>query len=398
MKKICLMGLGLMSLAGLVSCGVGSSSEIAGVYGFDSIQIESNGEKKTIKKGETFSGVKLDEDFVKFTLYANNKFETNSYLTDCIQIGTWSNEDDKITLSYEITNNSETVTKSGNNLKFYEGSEGNSTTISLKRLSDSPDKGVEDYHYHSYNSDYSYDDDYHWYEPACSHNLYVAKNGHEWENEKCKVCHISIYSFSLDSDQNYQISDILEKSTFSFSNEKKHTIPESYDEHNVTSFNANIFDFSDTEELYFGKNIKKIVGSFSRASSLKSIYFDGTVNDFVNIEFEDYDANPLYYAENFYVKNNDKYENVEEITIPDTVTRIKERQYACFRDLTKVYMSKNTSIAYDAFYGCDKLSSVYFDGTKEEYMTKIGQTVISSTNRNIDIYVYENGAWIILEY
>lgn len=61
-------------------------------------------------------------------------------------------------------------------------------------------------------------------------------------------------------------------------------------------------------------------------------------------------------------------------------------------------MSKNTSIAYDAFYGCDKLSSVYFNGTKEEYMTKIGQTVISSTNRNIDIYVYENGAWIILEY
>lgn len=129
---------------------------------------------------------------------------------------------------------------------------------------------------------------------------------------------------------------------------------------------------------------------------MKSIYFDGTVNDFVNIEFEDYEANPLYYADNFYVKNNDKYEKVEEITIPEIITRIKERQYACFTDLTKVYMSKNTSIAYNAFYGCDKLRSVYFNGTKEEYMTKNGQIVISSTNRNIDIYVFENGSWTIL--
>lgn len=365
MKKICLMGLGLMSLARLASCGA-SNSEVA--------------------------GVKLDDNFVKFTLYENHTFETKAYLTDYIQIGTWSNEDDKLTLNYEITNGTETLTKNGDKLKYFEGTEGNSTTISLKRLSDSPDKGVADYHYHSYNSDYSYDDDYHWCDPACSHNLYVEKIGHEWENDECKVCHRSSYNFSLDSDQNYQVSDMIDIDG------AKHVIPESYDGHNVTSFNASSFRFSATEELYFGKNIKKIVGSFSNAQLLKNVYFDGTVNEFVNIEFEDYDANPLYYAKNFYVKNNDKYEKVEEITIPETVTRIKERQYACFRDLTKVYMSKNTSIAYDAFYGCDKLSSVYFNGTKEEYMTKIGQTVISSTNRNIDIHVYENGAWIIFEY
>lgn len=135
MKKIFLMGLGLMSLAELVSYGV-DSSEVSGVYGFDSIQVEAYGEKQTIKKGETFNGVKLDDVFVKFTLYENHTFETKAYLTDYIQIGTWSNENEKLTLNYEITNGTETLTKSGNKIKYYEGVEGNSTTISLKRLSD----------------------------------------------------------------------------------------------------------------------------------------------------------------------------------------------------------------------------------------------------------------------
>lgn len=79
MKKICLMGLGLMSLAGLASCGA-SNSEVAGVYIFDSIQVEAYGEKQTIKKGETFNGIKLDDNFVKFTLYENHTFETKAYI------------------------------------------------------------------------------------------------------------------------------------------------------------------------------------------------------------------------------------------------------------------------------------------------------------------------------
>ncbi len=94
--------------------------------------------------------------------------------------------------------------------------------------------------------------------------------------------------------------------------------------------------------------------AFLSCSSLTSVNITDLVA-WCNIDFADYDSNPLYYAENLYI-NGDL---VTDLVIPDGVTEIKPCAFSGYASLTNVTIPNGvTSIGEDAFYNCRSLKSV----------------------------------------
>ena len=84
------------------------------------------------------------------------------------------------------------------------------------------------------------------------------------------------------------------------------------------------------------------------------------------IDFEDWDANPLYYADNLYL--NGKL--VTDVVIPDGVTKISDYLLSC-NSLTSVTIPDSvTSIGGYAFNRCSNLTSV----TIPDSVTSIGDS------------------------
>ena len=94
--------------------------------------------------------------------------------------------------------------------------------------------------------------------------------------------------------------------------------------------------------------------AFEECSSLTGVYIID-IASWCNIEFVDYYANPLYYAENLYLNG----ELVTEITIPESVTEIKDYAFKGCSSLTRITIPGSvTSIGDEAFWGCTSLTSV----------------------------------------
>lgn len=75
---------------------------------------------------------------------------------------------------------------------------------------------------------------------------------------------------------------------------------------NVTKLDAtNVKGLYFIKTLYFGKNVKEIeYFTFKYCTNLKRIYYDGKIEDWLNITFNDINFNPLNYDFDIYYKNN----------------------------------------------------------------------------------------------
>ena len=116
--------------------------------------------------------------------------------------------------------------------------------------------------------------------------------------------------------------------------------------------------------VFYGCNLKGItlpesvtsIGewAFEGCSSLTAVHIS-SLEVWCNIDFANYSANPLYYAKNLYL-NGDL---VTELTIPNSVTTIKNYAfYGC--SLTAITIPEGvTSIGDWAFYNCSSLTAVH---------------------------------------
>ena len=145
------------------------------------------------------------------------------------------------------------------------------------------------------------------------------------------------------------------------------TIPNS-----VTSIGDRAFyGCSSLTTVTFGENSQlENIGSyaFEDCSSLQDVYYNGTIEDWCNIEFDGSSSNPMKYAENFYMRNGSEYDLITELEIPETVTSIGDDQFYGFKDLVSITIpSSVTSIGFSAFYDCSSLQDVYYNGTIEDW-------------------------------
>ena len=129
---------------------------------------------------------------------------------------------------------------------------------------------------------------------------------------------------------------------------------------NVTSIGGHAFDgctgLTSIEIPNSVTNIGFLV--FNNCYRLTDVHISD-LSAWCNIEFGDYYANPLSYAENLYLNN----ELVTELVIPNDITEIKKYAFYGCSGLTSITIPGTiTNIGYSAFNGCTGLTSIYLLG------------------------------------
>ena len=151
--------------------------------------------------------------------------------------------------------------------------------------------------------------------------------------------------------------------------------------------------------------------AFEYCSRLTDVYYQGDLSGWLEIEFDDYRTNPMYYTDNFYINGQllqgdvvipDGTEKIGDyafckcgdltsITIPDSVTSIGQYAFWDCSGLTSVTIGNSvTSIGYWAFEGCSGLTDVYYQGDLSGWL----EIEFSSYNANPMYYannLYING-------
>ena len=107
-------------------------------------------------------------------------------------------------------------------------------------------------------------------------------------------------------------------------------------------------------------------GAFYNCENLQSIYYDGTIADWCRV---DNSTSPLSYTENFYIKKNDSWQKLTDITdieIPDGVTKIGDGAFYHCSNLTSITIPDSvTSIGGNAFYNCTNLATVNIEANSK---------------------------------
>ena len=133
------------------------------------------------------------------------------------------------------------------------------------------------------------------------------------------------------------------------------------------------------------------VAAFYNCTVLTKVYYNGTIEDWCNISFSDSSSNPMYYANHFYMLDeNNEYKEVTEIVIPETITEIGYCQFYGFNNITNITIPNSvTSIGFDAFNDCTGLISIEISDS----ITSIGGSVFSGC-KNLSYNIYDNGKYL----
>ena len=109
--------------------------------------------------------------------------------------------------------------------------------------------------------------------------------------------------------------------------------------------------------------------AFENCYNLTSVYITD-LSAWCEIDFDSYDTNPLYYAENLYLNN----ELVTNLVIPNEITKIKPRVFYGYSSLISVTIPDSvTTIGSSAFSECSGLTSI----TIPDSVTTIGSAAFS---------------------
>ncbi len=126
-----------------------------------------------------------------------------------------------------------------------------------------------------------------------------------------------------------------------------------------------VFANSSIISITLPSTIEKIgVYAFYNSSNLANVYYEGTIDEWMEISFGSA-YGPLSNGANLYVNGD---ELVTEVSI-DSATRIKDEIFRGCTSIKKVTIgSQVTIIGNRAFRGCDNLANVYYEGTIEKWM------------------------------
>ena len=131
---------------------------------------------------------------------------------------------------------------------------------------------------------------------------------------------------------------------------------------NVTSIGYQAFQgCTSLTSITLGKNVTSIDYAFSYNFNISEVYYEGTIDEWISIDFGEPSSsgysNPLSNGAKLYLKENEDYKLVTEVTINQNIKQCAF--YGC-TSLTSVTLGENvTSIGDGAFSGCYALAIIY---------------------------------------
>ena len=143
------------------------------------------------------------------------------------------------------------------------------------------------------------------------------------------------------------------------------------------------------ESITISDSVKEIgSGAFDGCPNLKSVYYEGSVEYWVNIDFG-WDNSLLSNGADLYING----EKVVDLVIPYGITTISDYAFYGCQSLESVTISDSVKeIGSKAFYGCPNLKSVYYEGSVE-YWVNIDFGWDNSLLSNGDLYI--NGEKVV---
>ena len=126
------------------------------------------------------------------------------------------------------------------------------------------------------------------------------------------------------------------------------------------------------------------IGSRAFDSGLTKVNYLGTVDKWVEIDFNGYDSNPTYYAKDLYINN----ELITDVKIT-TADSIKKYAFYNCQSIKSVEIGNSvTSIGEDAFYNCSGLTKVNYLGTVDKWVEiDFEDSWVNPTRYAKDLYI-----------
>ena len=161
------------------------------------------------------------------------------------------------------------------------------------------------------------------------------------------------------------------------------TIPNS-----VTSIDTYAFSgCSGLTSVTIGESVTSIGSSaFYNCSGLTKVNYLGTVDKWVEIDFDDYDSNPTFYAKDLYI-NNELLTDVK-ITTADSIK--KYAFYNCQSIKSAEIGNSVTSIGQYAFEDCSGLTSVIWNAKNCEDFISYSSSPFYNIRSNITSFTFGN--------
>lgn len=182
-------------------------------------------------------------------------------------------------------------------------------------------------------------------------------------SSNCEI--IAQYKIDYNIDLDFVLDELTNTYTVSKYKGKSNQIyiPDYYHQLPVTKIEKSAFsNKTEINEVTLGSKITNIGNfAFSNCSSLLNLYYDGTIENWCNVVFESAFSNPMYYAKYFYLLDeNNNYNEVSEVVIPDSLSKIGNYQFYGFFNLSSIVITSTIeSIGWDAFVNCNKLYEIY---------------------------------------
>ena len=162
----------------------------------------------------------------------------------------------------------------------------------------------------------------------------------------------------------FYISD--SNGTIEYKNNKYSLIKELIIPNTFTKIDNYIFEhFTDLINVEIPNSVTSIGESaFKGCSSLKNIFYGGSIKNWNDIDFYNQFSNPMLYANNFYILdsngnieyNNKRYSLVNELIIPSTVSEINKYVFSGFNCSNVEINDSVTKIGYGAFWSCSSIN------------------------------------------
>ena len=223
----------------------------------------------------------------------------------------------------------------------------------------------------------------------CDYSTYraISAFGHHFEDGFCTVCgaedetYVEELSFELSADKTYY--KVVGLGSVTSDNV---VIPDTYNGLPVKEIEADAFHGKSLVSITISINITTIgKDAFAGCGHLESVYYEGTVADWVAISFGNVFANPLYFGHNLYIGGL----LVQHLIIPEGVTQINAYAFAGISVIDITISLTVELIGADAF-GDVTADGVYYTGNVSDWVAIIFESP-SANPLNCAHFMYIGG-------